>query len=167
MEGMDVEHRKLASERPTSVGRLDVAFSVNSAIIITNGDLDLVGRFQTTYGALRDFSRVAELLSIQLTRLRASLEDPTPSASLVSSVREIDQRDGPLQRYKTSMLILIDDLRGQDEKKMFIEIVIVKKAVRYVLLMMDTLASLARLCFGDTLDNLPYILPYLCIAVDC
>jgi len=127
----------------------------------------LLGRFQTTYGALRDFSRVAELLSIQLTRLRASLEDPTPSASLVSSVREIDQRDGPLQRYKTSMLILIDDLRDQDEKKMFIEIVIVKKAVRYVLLMMETLASLARLCFEDTLHNLPYILPYLCIAVDC
>ena len=71
---MDVEHRKLASEWPRSVGRLDVAFSVPSATIITNRDLDLVGRFQTTYGALRDFSRVAELLSIQLTRLRASLE---------------------------------------------------------------------------------------------
>jgi hypothetical protein len=85
----------------------------------------------------------------------------------VSSVRKIDQLDGPLQRYKTSMLILLEDLRDQDEKKMFIEIVVVRKAVRYVLLMMDTLASLARLVFGDTLDNIPYILPYLCIVVDC
>lgn len=65
------------------------------------------------------------------------------------------------------MLILLDDLRDQDERKMFIEIVIVKKAVRYVLLMMETLASLARLCFEDTSDNLPYILPHLCIVVDC
>ncbi len=101
-----------------------------------------------------------------------ALQSSSPSSSLASglvssSARRIDQWDGPLQRYKTSMLIPIDDLRDQDEKKMFIEIVIARKAVQYDLLMTDTLASLARLCFEDTLDNLPYILPYLCIVVDC